>query len=224
MRPRAVFFDLDYTLYDQRQYVSAALMQVAATVAREVPRADGALASSLIEAWLTLGPDHGRLFDAWLEGHGLLSQERVARCVAVFHAHRPPRLVPYPGVEETLRALKSRYRLGIITDGEPHMQRTKVAALGLAGWFDVIIYAGELSRPKPDPGVFQRALQALDVRPEASVFVGDHPVRDIMGARQVGMAALRVLTGEFRNLPDDPRWGPHHRVASLREVLAVLDP
>jgi putative hydrolase of the HAD superfamily len=121
-----------------------------------------------------------------------------------------------------LRALKSRQRLGIVTDGEPHMQRTKVTALGLAEWFDVIVYAGELSRQKPDPEVFRRALQALDVRPEASVFVGDHPVRDIMGARRVGMRAIRVLTGEFRQLPDDPRWGPDHRVESLRELPAVL--
>jgi putative hydrolase of the HAD superfamily len=222
MRPRAVFFDLDYTLYDHWQYVAGALAQVAAAMAQELPRGDGGPRESLLETWRTLGSDHDRLFDRWLEGHGLLSRERVDKCVGVFHAYRPARLVPYRGVETMLRALKSRQRLGIVTDGEPHMQRTKVTALGLAEWFDVIVYAGELSRQKPDPEVFRRALQALDVRPEASVFVGDHPVRDIMGARRVGMRAIRVLTGEFRQLPDDPRWGPDHRVESLRELPAVL--
>jgi FMN phosphatase YigB (HAD superfamily) len=153
MRPRAIFFDLDYTLYDQWQYVAGALAQVALAVAPEVPCGDGAPADSLVEAWRRLGADHDRLFDRWLEGHGLLSRERVERCVGVFHAYRPPRLVPYRGVAKTLRALKSRQRLGMITDGEPHMQRAKLRALGLARWFDVIVYAGELSRwmwrPRP---------------------------------------------------------------------------
>lgn len=221
MRARAVLFDLDYTLYDQSQYVACALAQVAAAVARDVPRRNGALTSSIIEAWCTLGPDHDRLFDTWLAAHGLLSRERVQKCIAVFHAYRPARLAPYRGVKKMLRALKAR-RLGMITDGEPCMQRTKVAALGLAGRFDVIVYSGELSRAKPDPEVFRRALQALDVRPEDSVFVGDHPVRDVMGARRVGMRAIRVLTGPFRHLPDDPRWGPNHRVESLHELPAVL--
>jgi HAD superfamily hydrolase (TIGR01509 family) len=223
MGPRAIFFDLDYTLYDQWQHVAGALAQVAAAVAQESPGGGRALADSLVKAWGTLGPDHEHLFDRWLEGHGLLSRERVEKCVRVFHAYRPAELVPYLGVEEVLQALKSRQRLGIITDGEPHMQRAKVTALGLAACFDVIVYAGELSRAKPDPEVFQRALQALEVRPEASVFVGDHPVRDILGARRVGMRALRVLTGEFRQLPDDPRWGPEHRLESLRDLPAVLD-
>lgn len=223
MRVRAVFFDLDYTLYDHWQYVAGALAQVAAAVARELPRGEGALADSLVKAWRALGPDHDRLFDTWLEAHGLRSRERVQKCVAVFHAHRPARLVPYRGVEKVLRALKGRQHLGIITDGEPHMQHTKVAALGLAEWFDVIIYAGELARAKPDPEVFRRAVRALDVRPEDSVFVGDHPVRDIVGARRIGMRAIRVLSGEFRDLPDDPRWEPDHRVTSLRELPAMLD-
>jgi putative hydrolase of the HAD superfamily len=222
MRTRAVFFDLDYTLYDQWQYVAGALAQVASAFARELPPRPEAPADVLVRAWRTLGPDHDRLFDTWLEAHGLLSRERVQTCVAVFHAYRPARLTPYRGVTTIMRALKGRQRLGMITDGEPHMQRTKVAALGLAGWFDVIVYSGELARAKPDPEVFHQALQALDVRPEESVFVGDHPVRDIMGSRRIGMRAIRVLTGEFRHLPDDPRWGPNRRVQSFGELPAVL--
>jgi len=222
MMLRAVFFDLDYTLYDPWQYVGGALAQVATGVAQELSCADRPLAATLVEAWRTLGSDHDRLFDRWLEGHGLCSRERVEKCIGIFHAHRPAQMVPYRGVATMLRALQRQQRLGMVTDGEPRMQRAKLAALGLASCFEVIVYAGELSREKPHPEVFRRALETLGVRPEASVFVGDHPVRDIMGARRVGMRAIRVLTGEFRQLPDDPRWGPDHRLENLTDLPAVL--
>jgi HAD superfamily hydrolase (TIGR01509 family) len=218
----AIFFDLDYTLYDQSQYLRGAFADVARAVALEVGGDGRALAASLRRVWLSAGTDHPRLFDVWLERHGLGSRERVARCVAVFHDHRPARLQLYPGADEVLRTLAGRYHLGIVTDGHAGMQHTKIEALGLADRVQTLVYCAELSRCKPDPEVFHHALGLARVSPRAAAFVGDHPVRDVAGARRAGMWAIRAMVGEFRHVPDHPEGTPHGRVRSIRGLPGML--
>ena len=45
-----------------------------------------------------------------------------------------------------------------------------------------------------------------------AVYVGDHPVKDIAGARRAGLKTVRLLRGEFRYMPDDPVFPPHRRI------------
>lgn len=222
MGAQAVFFDLDYTLYDQAAYMRGALRRVAEIVACASPADGRDLARSLLRLWRTVGTDCGCLFDVWLERHGLFSRDRLERCVTGFHDHRPERLALYPGVDRMLQRLRRTYHLGIVTDGHADMQRTKIRALGLEGRVDSIVYCAELSRSKPDPEVFHHAARAAGVAPPAALFVGDHPVRDILGARRAGMRAVRVMNGEFRYLPDYPGAPAHHRLRSVRGVPALL--
>jgi HAD superfamily hydrolase (TIGR01509 family) len=222
MSVQAVFFDLDYTLYDQSQYIRGALRNVSEAVARESLGDGRALTKSLFNVWRILGTDHSTLFDLWLERYGLLSRERVERCLAVFHDYRPGSLSLYPGVDQALQKLKIAYHLAIVTDGHPGMQRNKIEALGLGERVDSIVYSAELSRSKPDPEVFYHALRVAGVSPQAAVFVGDHPVRDILGARRAGMRAIRVMIGEFQHLPDHPEAAAHDRLRTLRGLPALL--
>ena len=86
MGVEAVFFDLDYTLYDQAEYMRGALRSVAEVVAREAPADGGVLTRSLLRLWQTLGTDHDRLFDdlagavrSLLAGEGREMRGRVPR-------------------------------------------------------------------------------------------------------------------------------------------------
>jgi putative hydrolase of the HAD superfamily len=225
MRVEAVFFDVDYTLYDMGQYVRGALLTVAQDVARACSGNCETLFASLWWRWREVGSEYGHLFDDWLHSHGLFAESRLRACVDVYHAHQPT-LSLYPGADELLIDLRSRYRVGVITDGNLQMQRSKVDALDLEGKVDLIVYSAALSLSKPDAGIFRHSLRLAGVAPERSVYVGDHPTRDIAGARRAGMLGVRVLTGEFRHLPDDPGLRPVYRLDDLwhlPEVLAELE-
>ena len=210
----AVFFDLDYTLHDMRRYLRGAYRDLARHVAAETGRDAEDLFATLWAHWEAVGTEYGRLFNDWLAQHGLFTPERLDACIDGFHAHRPT-LALYPDAPRVLDVLRTRYRLGLITDGHGGMQRAKVAALGLASRFDVIVYAAALGVSKPDARVFEAALTEAGVAPGAAVHVGDHPVRDVAGARRAGLWAVRMLTGEYRHRPDDPAHPPHARLATL---------
>src|SRR5262245_28568291 len=225
MRLEAVFFDVDYTLYDMAQYVRGALLNVAQDLAGTCSGDWETLFVSLWEKWREVGSDYGHLFDDWLRSHGLFAESRLRACIDVYHAHQPA-LCLYPGVDDLLLDLRSRYRVGVITDGNLQGQRAKVDALDLGGKVDVIVYSAALSSSKPDASIFRYGLRVAGVAPERSVYVGDHPIRDIAGARRAGSLGVRVVTGEFSDLPDEPELGPTYRVDDLwplPQVLAELE-
>jgi putative hydrolase of the HAD superfamily len=139
--------------------------------------------------------------------------ERFVRSRALF-----PR---YPEVDALLAALAPKYKLGIVTNGVPNLQRDKLAGSGLASRFSAAVaVSGELDCGKPDKGIFEWALGELGVGPGECVMVGDNPERDIAGATAMGMRSVFVDRG-IR--PADPKHPADLSVKSLGEMLPWLE-
>ena len=99
--------------------------------------------------------------------------------------------VAFPNVTEILEALKkSDYKLGIITNGFGQFQMDNIRALQIEYYFDVILVSEWAGMKKPDERIFFKALEQLQVSPDESVFVGDHPENDVKAAKQVGMKGI----------------------------------
>jgi putative hydrolase of the HAD superfamily len=237
---RAVLFDLDDTLFPQSAWLDGAWAAVAAAAVRvagpDSGRHDsgphdaglhdaGRFKAGRFEAALRRvagrGTAQGGIIDKALAETGL--DVPVAPLVDVFRSHRPERLEPYPGVAHGLARLARTVPLGLVTDGEPGIQRGKVAALGLGPFFRAVVFSDELGRQrrKPDPAPFLAALEMLGVAAGAVVFVGDNPAKDVAGAAALGMTTIRVRTGEYAqseaSVPAD------HDVATVADALTLLD-
>ena len=100
------------------------------------------------------------------------------------------RLVPFPQTREILAALKTRYRLAVVSDAQSVYGLPELRAVGLAEYFAPIIISGDYGYRKPDRRLFQAALTELNVRPEQAIFVGNDRFRDVQGARQLGMKTI----------------------------------
>jgi putative hydrolase of the HAD superfamily len=100
-----------------------------------------------------------------------------------------------------LRALSSGHRLGIVTNGPPDLQRTKISLSGLEELVEAVVISGEVGVGKPDQRIFRVALEALGVDAARAVMVGDNAQRDVAGARASGLRAIWV--GHDRPLPKD---------------------
>ena len=211
---RAVLFDLDDTLFDQRQWLDGAWRAVATRAGAWGVDADQLLGA--LRDVATAGSDRGGIIDQALDRVGATGTS-VPSLVDAFRGFAPTRLEPYPGVPAALEHLASRVPLGVVSDGDPGVQLAKLAALGVAPCFSTVVLSDQLGRAhrKPDPLPFRHALGALGVDADHAVFVGDRPAKDVAGPAALGMRAIRVRTGEWRALPDDPR--------AWRSVDGVLD-
>lgn len=98
---------------------------------------------------------------------------------------------PDPKLLFILTKLKTRYRLGIISNNSLPIVSKKLEAIDIPlNMFNPIITTYELGVMKPDPDPFLKSLELANVSPDESVYIGDKEETDIMGARAVGMKTI----------------------------------
>jgi putative hydrolase of the HAD superfamily len=99
--------------------------------------------------------------------------------------------VAFPNLVPILEELKSRdLRLGMITNGWGQFQLDNIKALGIEKYFDCILISEWEGIKKPDPEIFKRALIQLNIPPQQSIFVGDHPENDVKAAQNAGLIGI----------------------------------
>jgi len=127
------------------------------------------------------------------------------------------RLRPFPDVVEALSRLKKRYRLVILSNGDPDMLDAIRPRLGFA--FDRVISVAEAGSFKPHAATYRKAAELLASPPEAILFVANHAF-DCVGARAAGMRAAFV---DRRRRPfGDWPYQPDLVVSDFKELADVL--
>lgn len=213
-----VCFDLDGTLYDDRQYVRAGFEEAARLLEAETGER---LYDEFVAAFFDRGVRE-RTFDAVLESRGL-STDRVPELVAAYHGHAAE-LEPYPDARAALDELGARYDLAVLTGGRN--ARSKLDRLGLDRYFDAVVVTAGESVTKRDAEPFRDVLASLSADPADAVYVGDRPDLDFPRPNDLGMDTVRVRRGTFADAPADGPAEPDATVetlAALPDAIAALD-
>ncbi len=156
-----------------------------------------------------------------LDAHGVTDGALAEELAEMFRRERRARQIVFADVAGMLEQLGGSHRLALVTNGAPDLQREKIAASGLAGYFDAIVVSGELGIGKPDPRIFAHALDLVGARPEAAMMVGDSLTRDVAGAQRAGMRAIWINRME-RRIPEGARIVPDGVITDLGELVAFL--
>lgn len=175
---KGVIFDLDDTLYSEKEYVRSGYKAVSEYL-------DGKYEEKL---W-RLFEEGKQAIDELLKELG--REDEKAEVLKVYRSHKPD-IHLYPGVAEMIAVLKDRgIKVGIITDGRPEGQRNKLEALGL-DVDDVIITdeLGGIQFRKPCDIAFRIMSTRWRLNPADIVYVGDNPVKDFQAPQQLGMKSI----------------------------------
>lgn len=216
---RAVTFDLDRTLLDRDTSILSFI-------------------SSQYEAFKFRlnGTERGRFAESFirLDARGSLWKDMVYKKMvaelgihdvtweelfADFDARISDFYVPFPYMHAALLDLKQTYQMALITNGRTIFQNRTIKALGISSYFPVALFSETEGVRKPDPEIFLRALDRLGVRPEESVYVGDHPVSDIEGATRAGMKTVWKRNSDFRHVNCDAVMDDLRELPSLLQRL-----
>jgi len=111
----------------------------------------------------------------------------------------------YPEVLGVLEQLQPQFELAVISNFDGRL-RLILQHLGISKFFSQIFISSELGADKPDPEIYQRALQFIDLKPNEVLHVGDDPKRDWEGASTAGLLIFRL----------------DRRKNSLRDLLTTL--
>jgi YjjG family noncanonical pyrimidine nucleotidase len=226
-RIRSVLFDLDHTLLDFDRAQRAALR---AALAEE-----GLACSPAVLA--TYRRINDELWARYRRGEiaqSALARERFRRLLA--HMGGDPRRAPgldrrflaqlsrrgdrLPGCRPTLSRLRRRYRLGVVTNGIDRVQRARLRAASLEGFFEAVVTSEGCGFAKPDPRIVKSALEALGVAPGEALYVGDDAGTDGAAAAAAGVAFCWMDHG--LPLPRGvPR--PRRRLTRLVQLADILN-
>lgn len=160
--------------------------------------------------------------DSWSEAlgrHGIDDIDLAHELAEVFPIHRREIHVVYDDVRPALEQFGRTFRLGLLTNGAPDLQREKIAGSGLAGYFDETVVSGEVGFGKPDPRIYETMLSRLAVTADEAVMIGNSLDSDVQGAQAVGMKTVWLNRAAH---PRDDTIIPDHEIASLTELMQVL--
>ncbi len=197
-----MLFDLDDTLFDHRATSRAALGEVRGRFGSlqrlsldELERRNTAVLEELHRGVMAGGVS---VDDAREERFRRLLGEAAGNA-GVVHARDAAALYrdaylrarrPVPGARALLEALRSRVRLGIVSNNVLSEQEDKLEQLGMRGLIDALIVSAEEGVSKPEPAIFRVALERLGAAADETVMVGDNWASDVLGAAKVGMRAV----------------------------------
>ena len=120
-----------------------------------------------------------------------------------------------------LGKLLGRFKLGVVSNfAIPECVVKLLDREGLAGFFDVVVVSGAVNARKPNPEIFTKALEALGVAAEETVFVGDTVDADIEGPKSMGMKTVFI---ERRIQKGADEACPTQTIKSLGDLLPALD-
>jgi putative hydrolase of the HAD superfamily len=218
----AVLFDLDETMTDR----SASVAKYAALFHRAFAGFLGPMTVEQIEAtFLALDNRGYRPREEVYAGIvDTLSWVRVPDKGVIGEHWRtwfPRSAVGRAGLHETLRSLaEAGIRLGVVTNGSELTQSAKITQLEVGDYFSTVIISEVVQCEKPDPRIFRRALERMRCLAGNTMFVGDHPINDVLGSARLGLVPV-WFEGVHAWPQSQPN--PERRIRALPEVLQFLD-
>ncbi len=216
-------FDLDDTLFKERDFVTSSFR----VIAREADRR-GIISYEKALAILCAGRDGGIAFSSLAEevaarapGCGLTEEWMVN----TYRTHTPDIKLD-DATESVLAALRERGEtLGLITDGRSNTQRAKIKALGLERFIEPrnILVSGETGFDKTHREPFDMIMMRNPAE-RRYVYVGDNSAKDFIWPNKLGWLTVQLDDADGVNIhpqsSDRPAaFLPQRHIGSLSQLL-----
>lgn len=219
---KAVVFDLDHTLFDRYGTIRKMVPEL-----RECFDLNDGVTDEVFADELCYGDKHF-VHKGWEGIREHLISKNIFKTVPDFPeyekimlSHFEKTAVKYDFANPVLSELKqSGYKVGLITNGDSELQRKKLAMLDLCDSFDEIIVSGETDYDKPQKEIFLMMAEKLNIELSEMMYVGDHPLNDIYGARNAGCVPVWVKTTGEWIFPEIPK--PELQVETVEEIPSLL--
>jgi putative hydrolase of the HAD superfamily len=228
---KAIFFDIDDTLFSTTEFAEKARKESIAQMIRyglKVSEKDAL--HELKEVINEFTTNYQHHFDKLLvrlpesSYEGINPVILVAAGVVGYHQTKFRELKLYPDVKDVLEKLsRTPLILGVITAGLAVKQAEKLVRLDLYKYLDprAIFISEQIGISKPNIKLYQRACDHLDLEPSEVMYIGDNPVADIDPTNQLGMITVRNRRATQHGFAEG-KTKPDYEIHDFYDLLAIL--
>lgn len=224
---KAVFFDMDDTLYDTSGFAAIARRAaVKSMVNNGLKCTEKEGYEYLMDIVKEKGSNYDKHFNVLTkEVNGTEDPLIVVSGIITYHNTKFSMFKLEPECFSTLLYLKTQdYKIGLITNGKELKQWEKLVRLGLYPFFDQVITSESVNIEKPDPEIFRIAMDRLNVSSETSLMIGNSFETDILGACNAGIQSMIInskLTEEQKKIIKDNKYQVTE-LSSLIDLMNIL--
>lgn len=224
MTIKAILFDLDDTLYEEKEFVKSGFKEVAKFISNKF-KINEKIFYKILSNVFSEGV-RGNIFNIALERLNINLDENIIPSMVKVYREHIPKINLKKNIKFLLLNFKKKYSLGIITDGYYEVQKKKVQALKLEELFDSIIYTDRYGKEywKPSALGYKLALKNLETLPEEAIYIGDNPNKDFIGAKKIGIITIRLLyqDREYSQIRLSKEYEADYEVEKLNEIMNLL--
>lgn len=221
-----IFFDLDHTLWDFDKNSGLTFEKIF-----EIHEVDVSLEKFLnvyepinFKYWKLYREEkvtkqelrYGRLKDTFNEIDISLSDQLIDNLSEDYIVYLSSFNYVFDSTYDVLDYLNAKYELHIITNGFEEAQEKKMKASNLRKYFSTVTNSEMVGVKKPNPKIFNFAMDLANAKPEHSVMIGDSLEADIKGAINVGMQALYF---DYKNLDYNDSYQRITHLSALKDLF-----
>ncbi|MFD2670696.1 HAD-IA family hydrolase [Marinicrinis sediminis] len=159
---------------------------------------------------------------AQLGAQDKLQEDEIHRCCHELYDLfvSPSQYVLFPDVKPALAQLQQRgYKIGLISNFAPTL-RAILEEKGILSYFDPVLVSTEVGIEKPNPRIFQMALEQSGLQSSDVLYIGDHEINDIWSPNQVGIDAVKIIRYPYQTEQGDGTKKGEH----IHSLLDLFEP
>ncbi|MEW6107956.1 MAG: HAD family hydrolase [Nitrospirota bacterium] len=115
------------------------------------------------------------------------SRQAVLDTILLFRSLTIRQFSVLDGLYDGIVSICKRFKTAIISDAQWSFSEPEIQKLGLDHYFKIRIFSSRVGFKKPDTRMFTIAMEKLKARAEESVYIGDNPPKDLIGAKNAGL-------------------------------------
>lgn len=227
MKYEVLFFDADDTLFDFKKSENFALDKLMSSIDTDLEK------SYCIEIYKEINNNIWKEFEQNLISSDELKIERFKRFADKINLSQDPKILSnmyvnflaeasfiYKETEELLSYLYKKYKIVIITNGLTSVQNKRIKESIIKDYFDAVIISDEIKIAKPDPKIFDYALNVINHTNKESVLViGDSLSSDVKGGINAGIDTCWFNPNNKKN---NSSLIPKYEISTLLELKNIL--
>ncbi|MFX1297019.1 MAG: TIGR02253 family HAD-type hydrolase [Promethearchaeota archaeon] len=226
---KTTIFDLDDTLFNSTELSTQARRSaIRAMVDLGLPMSFNKAYQVLQEVVKEYGSNYDKHFDQMLKRVKIKSSKMklyVSAGIIAYHDTKYVNIRPFHDVIPTFIELKKlEIKICVLTDGDAIKQYEKILRLRLQNFLEDIIITEEVGIRKPNPKLFELALQRLNVKPDETIYIGDNYKRDIVPCMKLGILSVLVHRGGKHNhayFKQDQN-PPDYDLSDLTNLISII--
>lgn len=227
MKYEVLFFDADDTLFDFKKSENFALDKLMSSIDTDLEK------SYCIEIYKEINNNIWKEFEQNLISSDELKIERFKRFADKINLSQDPKILSnmyvnflaeasfiYKETEELLSYLYKKYKIVIITNGLTSVQNKRIKESIIKDYFDAVIISDEIKIAKPDPKIFDYALNVINhTNKESVLMIGDSLSSDVKGGVNAGIDTCWFNPNNKKN---NSSLIPKYEISTLLELKNIL--